>query len=199
MVRKSAPTSVTDVLRRLPAPLFTAADAAKLVANENVFLYRAGKKGYVRKIANRIYRNVLFSPQPPPAEQVACFARRPSYVSCEWALNHHGVLLQVPTVCTAVTLHGSTGRRNRIVYEGVVIEYSRIAARLYLPEAVEAMDGVFMATAAKALLDTIYLRHRPPLADELEMEAVDPDALRSLAARYPPYVGRQVRALHERV
>ncbi|MBI4767626.1 MAG: hypothetical protein HY787_24035 [Deltaproteobacteria bacterium] len=46
--------SMTDVLRRLPLPLFTAADAAKLVSDENGFLFPAARKGYLKKIANRM-------------------------------------------------------------------------------------------------------------------------------------------------
>jgi len=104
---------MVDVLRKMPSPLFTSADAAKLVPNDNVFLFRASRKGYVKKIANKVYWNVLFSEKPPSVEQVACFARQPSYVSCEWALNYHGVLLQSPTVCTAITLHPGIGKIGR--------------------------------------------------------------------------------------
>ena len=150
-------SAAIEVLRQLPSPLFTSADLAKFIANDNVFLHRASRKGYVKKIANRIYWNVLFSTNPPTLEQVACFARRPSYVSCEWALNHHGILLQAPTVCTAITLHSGIGTRNRIFYQDYVIEYSRIAEKLYLPEEILKLDNVLMATPEKALLDFLYL------------------------------------------
>ncbi|MEW5909536.1 MAG: hypothetical protein AB1659_07040 [Thermodesulfobacteriota bacterium] len=99
----------------------------KLIAHDNVFLNRASRKGYVKKITNSIYWNVLFNQKPPSVEEVACFARRPSYISCEWALNSHGILIQIPTVCTAITLHPGIGKRNRIRYHGFVIEYSKIA------------------------------------------------------------------------
>jgi predicted transcriptional regulator of viral defense system len=187
--------SMTDVLRRLPLPLFTAADAAKLVSNENVFLFRASRKGYIQKIANRIYWNVLFSPQPPSVEQVACFARRPSYISGEWALNYHGILLQVPTVCTAITLSSAIGRRNRIIYNEFIIEYSRIQERLYLPDQILNLDGVLMATAEKALIDTIYLRHRVPQRGELELDGLDPNRIRLLVTFFPPSVVRRIEKL----
>lgn len=188
-------TAMIEVLRLLPAPLFTTADVAKFVSDDNVFLFRAGRKGYVRKLANRIYWNVLFSPQPPSVERVACFARRPSYISGEWALNHHGVLLQVPTVCLAVTLHDAIGRRNSILYSGYTIEYSRIQERLYLPDQILNRDGVLMATPEKAFLDTLYLRQRLPVVDELELDELDRGRLWALASLYPGAVIRQVERL----
>jgi hypothetical protein len=187
--------AMVEVLRHLPAPLFTTADASKLVSDDNVFLYRAGRKGYVQKLVNRIYWNVLFSPQMPAVELVACFARQPSYISCEWALNYHGVLLQVPTVCTAVTLHGTSGRRNRIIFAGYVIEYSRISEHLYLPEQILAREGFVMATPEKALLDMIYLRHRVLPGDELELEALDVEKLKALASLYPAGLGRRLEQI----
>lgn len=187
--------STTEVLRALPRPLFTSADVAKFVANPNVFLFRAGRKGYVRKIANRIYWNVLFHPKAPAVEQIACFARQPSYVSAEWALNYHGVLLQVPTVCTAVTLHGAFGRRNRIRFGSTIIEYSRIKESLFLPDQIECLEGALMATPEKALLDTLYLRRRIPFADELELDALSAGRLRSIANHYPGVVGQRLAAL----
>ncbi|HEA67627.1 MAG TPA: hypothetical protein ENI07_12505 [Desulfobacterales bacterium] len=185
-------SAAIDVLRRLPSPLFTSADVAKLVVNDNVFLHRASRKGYVKKIANRIYWNVLFSTEPPTVEQVACFARRPSYVSCEWALNHHGILLQTPTVCTTITLHAGIGKRNRIFYQDYVIEYSRIAEKLYLPEEILKLDNVLMATPEKALLDCAYLRKRVPFADELETDLLDKARLARVVAVYPAHTRKSI-------
>jgi predicted transcriptional regulator of viral defense system len=187
--------ATVDILRQLPSPLFTSADASKLVSNDNVFLFRASRKGYVKRIANRVYWNVLFSSVPPTVEQVACFARQPSYISCEWALNYHGILLQAPTVCTAITLHPGIGKRNRITYGGYVIEYSRIAEKLYLSEEVLRVDDVLMATIEKALLDTVYLRRQLPFADELETDVLDRAKLMRIAVLYPLRVRTAVKDL----
>ncbi|MCX5810939.1 MAG: hypothetical protein NT178_00100 [Proteobacteria bacterium] len=118
--------------------------------------------------------------------------RQPSYISCEWALNYHGILLQVPQVCTAVTLHSGTGNRNRIKYCGYVIEYSRIAEKLYLPGEVLNLNGVLMATTEKALLDAAYLRHHVPFADELEMDNINREKLKILATLYPKIVQKSI-------
>jgi predicted transcriptional regulator of viral defense system len=187
--------SAVEILRRLPTPLFTAADAAKFVSHENVFLYRAVRKGYIQKLANRIYWNVLFSPRPPAVESVACFARQPSYISGEWALNYHGVLLQVPTVCTAITLAANAGRRGRISYGGFVIEYSHIREALFLAAEILNLDGILMATPEKALLDTVYLRHRGPDRNDLELDGVNRERIRDLAAIYPRTVSHLVDRL----
>jgi predicted transcriptional regulator of viral defense system len=188
-------SATVDVLKQLPSPLFTAADAWKLVPHDNMFLFRASRKGYVRRIANRVYWNVLFSVAPPTVEQVACFARQPSYISCEWALNYHGVLLQTPTVCTAITLHPGIGKRNRVAYGGYLIEYSRIAERLYLPDEILRFDGVLMATIEKALVDAVYLRRQVPFADELETDLLDRSKLVRIAAFYPTRVQRAAAGL----
>ena len=37
------------------------------------------------------------------AHGVLSVCQPPSYISCEWALNHHGIRLQAPTVCTSLT------------------------------------------------------------------------------------------------
>ena len=188
-------TSTVDVLRQLPSPLFTSADVVKLVHHENVFLFRASQKGYVRKIANRIYVNTLFSEKSPTVEQVACFVRQPSYISCEWALNYHGILLQAPRVCTAITLHPGIGKRNRISYGQYVIEYSRIAEKLYLPEEILNLGNVLMATPEKAFLDAVYLRKRVPFADELEKDILDAEKLAKIAVFYPGRVQRTAAGL----
>ena len=190
--------AMVDVLRKLPAPLFRTADAAKLASDDNMFLYRASRSGYLKRICNGVYWNLLFHPEPPKVEQVACFARGPSYISGEWALNYHGLLLQVPRVCTAVTLHPGTGKRNRIRYEGYVIEYSRLKETLYLPEEILVLDGILMASAEKALLDAAYLRHKIPFADELEKDLLDLGRLSRLTPRYPASVQRMIRNFIER-
>ncbi len=192
---KEMSSSMVEILRQLPSPLFTSADVAKLAPNDNVFLFRASRKGYVEKIANRVYWNVLFSKNPPNVEQVACFARQPSYISCEWALNYHGVLLQAPTVCTAITLHPGIGKRNRIRFGGYVIEYSRIAEKLYLPGEILRLENVLMATPEKALLDATYLRKQIPFVDELETDTLDRERLAIIAAVYPQRVKRAVEVL----
>ncbi len=170
-----------DILKELPS-IFTYADAAKFSNNPNVFLVRASYCGYVKKIARGVYFNSLFGDKPR-VEQIACFIRQPSYVSCEWALNYHGVILQVPVVCTVITLSASVGKRNVIKYDDNIIEYSKISEHLFW--GFERIDDFNIATPEKAFMDTVYLRKRMPFFDEIEIEKLDFKKLLKISKKYP--------------
>lgn len=183
-------TSVT-ILRQLPS-LFRYADVEKFTGSANVFLTRAQAKGLVERIARGVYFNALREPRPG-IEEVACFLRTPSYISCEWALNRHGVLLQAPTVLTLLTLQTSVGPSRNVVTGGVTIEFSRIAQKLFT--GFEGKDGYNLATPEKALLDTIYLRKCVPFADELDFDAIDRDKLARLADPFPAAVRKRMEEI----
>jgi predicted transcriptional regulator of viral defense system len=176
-----------EVLRFLPA-LFKYADVNKVVSNPNVFLTRALKAGYVTRIMRGVYYNTFKN--EPKIEEVACFLKTPSYISCEWALNEHGVILQVPVVCSVITLGTSVGKRNEVKYKGVIIEYSRISEKLYW--GYEVKEGVNIATSEKALLDTVYLRGYIPFMDELELENLNIEKLIESAKLFPKSVQKKV-------
>lgn len=179
-----------DVLRFLPA-LFRYADTAKLVTYPNVFLTRALKAGYVSRIMRGVYYNTF--KDVSHIENVACYLRTPSYVSCEWALNYHNVILQVPVVCTAITLCSSVGKRNRVHYKGVVIEYSKISEKLFY--GFDTRDGFNMAVPEKALLDTIYLRGQIPFIDEIELDTLDLIKIEDFASLYPLSTREKIESL----
>jgi hypothetical protein len=180
-------TSVS-ILRELPH-LFRYADVGKFTGNANVFLTRAQGKGFVRRVMRGVYINLLREPLPA-IEEVACFLRTPSYISCEWALNHHGILLQSPMVCTVLTLDTSVGASRNIQFGGVTIEFSRITSCLF--NGFETKDGFNLALPEKALLDSIYLRKRIPFEDELELENIDHDRLTTLAEPFPAVVRKRL-------
>ncbi len=173
-------TSV-KILQQLPQ-LFRYADVEKFTGNANVFLTRALKSGMVGRIARGVYVNA-FLKNRPEIEEVACFLRTPSYISCEWALNRHGVLLQSPVVCTVLTLSTAVGSARNLEYGGVTIEFSHLAARLFT--GFETRDGFNLALPEKALLDTIYLRKSIPLRDELDLALLDRQRLDLLANNFP--------------
>ena len=180
-------TSVS-ILRQLPH-LFRYADVGKFTGNANVFLTRAQAKGFVRRVMRGVYINLLREPVPA-IEEVACFLRTPSYISCEWALNHHGILLQSPMVCTVLTLDTAVGASRNIQFGGVTIEFSRISSRLF--NGFETKDGFNLAVPEKALLDTIYLRKHIPFEDELELENIDHARSISLAEAFPAVVRKRL-------
>lgn len=172
-------TSVT-ILKQLPS-LFRYADVEKFTGNGNVFLTRALAKGFVERVARGIYINA-FRESRPEIEEVACFLRTPSYISCEWALNRHGILLQAPAVCTVLTLATAVGVKRNQKFGGITIEFSRISPRLF--NGFEARAGYNLALPEKALLDAIHLRKTIPFRDELELDALDMERLKQFAQLY---------------
>ena len=180
-----------EILRQLPS-LFRYADVEKFTGNANVFLTRAQSKSLVTRIAGGFYLNALREPAPG-IEEIACFLRTPSYISCEWALNRHGLILQSPVVCTVLTLDTAVGAARNIRFGGITIEFSRIAPRLF--NGFETRDGFNMALPEKALLDTIYLRQHIPFADELDLDNIQKDKLMSLSDLFPAIVRKRLEAM----
>ena len=121
--------STLKTLQQLPQ-LFRYADVQKFTANANVFLTRALKQGLIERLARGVYINAAIKGMPQ-IEEAACFIRTPCYISCEWALNYHGITIQAPTVCTVITLSTAVGDSRRLSWHGVSIEFSRIAERLF--------------------------------------------------------------------
>ena len=183
--------NTVETLRGLPA-LFPYNDAAKFTQNANVFLTRALSKGVIARVCRGVYHNSLFHPRPG-IEEVGCFVKSPSYVSCEWAMNAHGVILQVPSVCTVLTLAPNSGARDKIAWDGAVLEFSRISPRLFY--GYKNAGGFNLASPEKALLDAVYMRGAIPFADELEMDRLDTAKLAELAASFPLTVRRKISNL----
>jgi hypothetical protein len=129
-----------------------------------------------------VYLNAFLKSRPA-IEEAACFLRTPSHISCEWALNRHGILLQSPVVCTVLTLSTAVGSARNIQYGGVTIEFSHLAPRLFT--GFETRDGFNLALPKKALLDTIYLRKAIPFGDELEFSLLDRGRLDRMANDFP--------------
>ena len=173
--------STFDTLQALPR-LFRYADLYKFTRNANVFLTRARERGLITRLTRGVYLNTRLKGDPS-LEEAACFIRTPSYISAEWALHLHGIILQAPTVCTVLTLSTAVGVRRNLLRNGVTIEYSHISTRLYF--GFETRDGFNLALPEKALLDAVYIRRAVPFADELEMDLLDVDRLRHMARLFP--------------
>lgn len=183
--------STHDTLQALPR-LFRSADLCKFTRNANVFLTRARERGLITRLTRGVYLNTRLKGEPS-LEEAACFIRTPSYISAEWALHLHGIILQAPTVCTVLTLSTAVGVRRNLVRHGVTIEYSRISTRLYF--GFETRDGFNLALPEKALLDAVYFRHIVPFAGDLEMDLLDVDRLREMSRSFPVRVRAAVNPL----
>jgi len=182
-------------LKLLPV-LFRKQDAEKLTPHTGTFLSRAVKKGLIYRINRGNYIN-SFLCGLPGVEEAACFLKPPAYISCEWALNYHGVTLQSPMVCTVVTLSASVGKKRNIQYQGITIEFSRITPSLFF--GFTYRDRFYMASPEKAILDTLYYRGMIPVQDELELDNVDFNLLSKMARRYPLSISRSIVNLRAQV
>jgi len=178
-------------LKLLPG-LFRKQDAEKVAPHPGMFLSRAVKKGLIHRINRGNYIN-SFLYGFPGVEEVACFLKPPAYISCEWALNYHGISLQSPVVCTVVTLSTSVGKKRNIQYQGSTIEFSRISSALF--SGFDYVDRFYMASPEKAILDTLYYRGIIPAQDELEVDRVDFKRLLKMARKYPQSVSRSLLRL----
>jgi len=183
--------STIDILLALPA-LFRSTDLLKYTGNANVFLTRALERGYINRLTRGVYVNSRMKAEPA-LEEAASFIRTPSYISAEWALHLHGVIIQAPSVCTVVTLSTAVGVSRNLNWRGVTIEFSHISDKLYF--GFEMKDGYNLATAEKALLDCIYYRHAVPFADELELEELDMNILQKMALSFPVRVRDAIAGL----
>ncbi len=180
--------SITNRLKQLPC-LFRTQDAEKIAPHTTMFLSRAAKKGLIHRLNRGTYVNSIFH-EFPGVEEVGCFLRPPAYVSCEWAVNYHGISLQSPFVCTIVTLSTSVGKKRSIDYQGVAIEFSRISPALFF--GFQNHGRFLMASPEKAILDTLHYRKAVPAQDELEMDEVDIDVLIEMGKRFPIKTSRKL-------
>jgi predicted transcriptional regulator of viral defense system len=178
-------------LKRLPN-LFRKQDAEKVAPHTATFLTRAVNDGLIHRINRGNYIN-SFLYGFPEVEEVACFLKPPAYVSCEWALNFHGISLQAPVVCTVVTLSTSVGKKRNIQYQGVTIEFSKISRNLYF--GFSNLNNFYLATPEKALLDTFYYRKGFPAFDELDFNGVDYNALVKMATKFPIPVSQAIQKI----
>ncbi len=178
-------------LKLLPN-LFRKQDAEKIAPHTGMFLTRALKKDLIHRINRGNYIN-SFLYGFPGVEEIACFLRPPAYVTCEWALNYHGITLQAPFVCTAATLSSSVGKSREIEYQGITIEFSKISPKLFF--GYETHQEFYMATPEKALVDTLYYRGNLPVPDELELEGMNRGTLIEMAKKFPSSIFRKMTTL----
>lgn len=185
-----------NTLKRLKvlSQLFRKQDVEKLTPHAGIFLSRAVRRGLIHRINRGNYIN-SFLYGFPPVEEIACFLKPPAYVSCEWALNYHGILLQSPTVCSVLTLSTSVGKRRNIVYQGVTIEFSKITPTLFFGFLYR--NRFYIARPEKAILDTLYYRRFIPTPDELELDGIDIEKLQEMATSYPKPVQQVLLDLHQ--
>jgi hypothetical protein len=178
-------------MKNLPL-LFRRVDAEKWTEGVSVFLNRAIRKEWIHRIQRGYYVNSYLKGWPE-VEETGCYLRTPAYVSGEWALHAHGILLQVPQVCMIITLQGSVGRSRTVRYQGIMLEFSRIAPPLFI--GFERRGKYDLAPAAPFEINHIP-REQPsacskketafPCGPEDEHGYPDPAAPKRTRSRHPP-------------
>jgi predicted transcriptional regulator of viral defense system len=185
--------STIEILKQLPI-LFRKVEVEKWAKHVPVFLSRAVQKKLIYRLSGGYYVN-SFLKGWPSVEEVGCFLRAPSYISGEWALHKYGLLLQAPQTCTIITLHSSVGESRSLDYQGITLEFSKIAPKLFFGF---KTDGYYnLATAEKALLDLLYLRGKIPFADELELSEVDFEKLLDFSKKFPKTIQNRILLLRK--
>jgi predicted transcriptional regulator of viral defense system len=182
-------------LKFLPG-LFRTEDVEKLLPHPAMFLSRALRNGLIHRLMRGHYVN-SFLYGFPRVETVGCFLRPPAYISGEWALNYHGISLQSPVVCSIITLSPAVGKSRNIEYQGVTIEFSKIAPTLF--SGFIRVDDFYIATPEKAVLDTLYLRKSLPVEDELELDSIDIQTMDAMAQKFPLSVIRRLNPIRGRL
>ena len=124
----------------------------------------------------------------PFGPHIASLLVTPSYISCEKALEFHGLIPERVTAYTSVT----TKRQARFVSAEGTFEYRHLKPSLFWGYASvsSGKQTGFMAMPEKALLDFFYFKRihsTPAYIEELRLqntETVDTEKLRKFAVRF---------------
>lgn len=112
--------------------------------------------------------------------------QKPSYVSLHTVLYHHGIIYQ-EYGNTISCLSNNTITKQA---DGYVFEYRKIKdALLYNPQGIEQKKHYMIASAPRALCDTLYL---DPRASFDSLEYINKETVIQLAMIYPLFVQKAV-------
>jgi predicted transcriptional regulator of viral defense system len=141
-------------LQQLGTPVFETRDASALLGvppgTANKILRRLSDQQQLTHLSRGKWLIGTALPRYALPELIS--APHPAYVSMQSALFHRGLIEQVPAVIYAATL----GKPRRVTTPLGVISFHRLPPELFHGFDVEA-DGSKIATAEKALFDTLYL------------------------------------------
>ncbi|HRS82069.1 MAG TPA: type IV toxin-antitoxin system AbiEi family antitoxin domain-containing protein [Smithellaceae bacterium] len=168
---------------------FTLRDAAQAFglapASARVLCSRYVRKGQIIRLKNNFYITAWHWENLKRLDlfRIANVLQVPSYLSLMTALAYHDVTTQaqqdyVESVCLKRTV--------TYTVRGIVFQYTKIAERSY--GGFVRKDGLFIATAEKALLDAAYLYSFGKYKfdrDSLDFSKLDMKTLKSLMKHYP--------------
>ncbi|HLA74013.1 MAG TPA: hypothetical protein VK624_21095 [Steroidobacteraceae bacterium] len=141
-------------LQQLGTPVFETRDASALLgvsaSNANMILRRLAQQRLLTHLTRGKWLSGTSIGRFALPELIS--APYPAYVSMQSALFHRGLIEQVPAVIYAATL----GRPRRITTPLGVVSFHRLPPELFTDFEIED-DGAKIASAEKALFDTLYL------------------------------------------
>ncbi|HEV8444070.1 MAG TPA: hypothetical protein VGQ27_11350 [Steroidobacteraceae bacterium] len=141
-------------LQQLGTPVIETRDASALLrvtpANANMILRRLARQHLITHLSHGRWLTAASLSRFALPELIS--APYPAYVSMQSALFHRGLIEQIPAVVYAATL----GKPRRVATPLGTISFHRLPPELFSGYEVEA-DGSKIATAEKALFDTLYL------------------------------------------
>lgn len=133
---------------------FSAGDLRRLFPKDNqnitTIVSRLAKSGIIVPICRGLYR---LKQTPVDVEKLAQNIYYPSYISFESALSKYGIINQgVYTVTFATTRHSK-----KIVIDNTECVFRTIKPKLFF--GFNLVNGIYIAEAEKAILDTLYFIH----------------------------------------
>lgn len=169
-----------NILRESNLKSVTRADMAKLfdISKENTLhklMLRLEKYGILSRVAKGKY---IFPEKIKNDFEIANIITTPSCISLESALSFYGILPQFPYIITSVTPLKSS----KTDYKGKEFEFNHLSESLFW--GFEKKDGFLIASAEKALIDTLYLASkglRKIDLDELTLSSLNRDKINRLA------------------
>lgn len=170
-------------LKSIPKTYFSIKDIEKYYTGNKkslpVILHRLIKKGTLQRIMRGYY---FWDGRQVDFEAFACEIKKPSYISLESALYHHGFIDQIPETITLVT----PGKSRTLKCKGKVLEYAHIKPALYF--GYEIVGNTLIATKEKTLLDELYLVHLKKRSFRIQkewFEKVDRKIFQKYLEKYP--------------
>ncbi len=140
------------------------------IRSESAF-YRILNQFVSEKVLAIVKPGVYYKVNTPPDQyEIANYLIRPSYISFETALNHHGILPQFPLITTSATTQKT---QKKTVFNGDYT-YTHLSPKMFF--GFKKYSEHLLAEPEKCLIDYVYLRMKlgtKPDMNEWDFEHVD--------------------------
>lgn len=136
------------------------------------------KKGYIRKISNKIYCFSDFAKSDLHLYRISNKLYPPSYVSLETALGHYGLIPEAVYSIQAI----SSRKTIRFSTDLGMFQYRNLKPEWYFGYTILRLSDqpVLIAEPEKALLDLLYLNHMISSKEDLQALRLNPMLMKEL-------------------